>query len=142
MNGARRCVLPAGLSCLPRLIAFVEEFCDAHHIAANDRLRLTLIAEELFTNTATHGLRGSGAGEVRIALDAEATRVTMSFEDSAPAFDPLAHLDAALADLDAPTERRRIGGFGLALVARMADRISYARDEGWNRLTLSLARGR
>lgn len=141
MNGECRCVLPASLSCLPRLVAFVDEFCDARHIAANDRLRLTLIAEELFTNTATHGLRGSGAGEVRIALEAEATQVTMTFEDSAPAFDPLAHLDAALADLDAPPERRRVGGFGLVLVARMADRVSYVRDEGWNRLTVSLSYG-
>lgn len=142
MNAKRRCVLPASLSCLPQAIAFVEEFCDAHRIAPNDRLRLTLIAEELFTNTATHGLHGSGAGEVGIALDAGVTQVSMTFEDSAPAFDPLAHLDAALADLEAPPERRRAGGFGLVLVARMADRVSYVRDAGWNRLTLALSRER
>jgi anti-sigma regulatory factor (Ser/Thr protein kinase) len=133
-------MLQADMSSLPRATAFVEGFCRQHGIAPDDALRLTLIAEELFTNTATHGLGGRGDGEVRVALGAEPARVTMIYEDSAPAFDPLAHLAEAQAELEAPIERRRAGGFGLVLVARLAERVSYAREAGWNRLTLVLSR--
>jgi anti-sigma regulatory factor (Ser/Thr protein kinase) len=140
MTGERRCVLPASLRCLPQATAFVEAYCREHGVLGDDALRLTLIAEELFTNTATHGLHGSGDGEVRLTLNAGPAQVTLAYEDSAPAFDPLAHLNEALAELEAPVDRRRAGGFGLVLVAKMADRVSYARIGAWNRLTLTLLR--
>jgi anti-sigma regulatory factor (Ser/Thr protein kinase) len=125
---------------LPQLMAFVEDFCRQHAISKDDSLRLALITEELFSNTATHGLHGSGAGKVRISLEAEASQVTMTYEDSAPPFDPLAHLDAARAELELPVEDRRVGGFGLVLIARISDGVGYLRQGGWNRTRLVLRR--
>ena len=140
MVSENQCVLQASISCLPLATAFVEEFCEHHDIAPSDRLRLTLIAEELFTNTVLHGLGAEGEARVRLALTASLTEVVMVYEDSARPFDPLAHVDQALADLDAPIADRRVGGFGLVLVVKMATRASYAREGGWNRLNVVLSR--
>jgi anti-sigma regulatory factor (Ser/Thr protein kinase) len=142
MSVETRCDLKASMSCLPLATALVEDFCRSHGIARNDVLRLTLIVEELFTNTVEHGLGGDGDVHVRLALTAGPTQVAIVYEDSARMFDPLAHLDRAQAELEAAIAGRRASGFGLILVAGMAEHLSYAREGGWNRLEVVLPRGR
>ena len=55
--GERR-VFEARFGMLPATAAFVAGFCARHGIARNDALRLTLIVEELFTNSMAHGYGG------------------------------------------------------------------------------------
>jgi len=140
MTVESQCVLQASMSCLALATAFVENFCSHHDIAPNDRLRLALIEEELFTNTVLHGLGDDGDICVRLALTAGPTQVVMVYEDTAGPFDPLPRAAQALADLDAAVTERRAGGFGLVLVTQMADHVSYARVAGWNRLNVVLSR--
>ncbi len=140
MTVETQCVLQASMSCLPLATAFVEDFCNHHDIAPNDRLRLALIAEELFTNTVLHGLGVDGDTCVRLALTAGPTQLVMVYEDTASPFDPLPRAAQALADLDAPVTERRAGGIGLVLITQMADHVSYARVAGWNRLNVALSR--
>lgn len=142
MSVEARCDLKASMSCLPLATAFVEDFCRSHGIARNDTLRLTLIAEELFTNTVEHGLGGDGDVRVRLALTAGPTQVTIVYEDEARPFDPLARLDRAQAEPNAAIAGPRAGGFGLVLVAGMAERLSYTREGGWNQVSVVLSRGR
>lgn len=142
MSVETRCDLKASMSCLPLATAFIEDFCRSRGIARNDVLRLTLIAEELFTNTVEHGLGGDGDVHVRLALTAGPTQVAIVYEDEARPFDPLVHLDRAQGELDAAIAGRRAGGFGLILVAGMAEHLSYAREGRWNRIRVVLSRGR
>ncbi len=142
MSVEARCDLKASMSCLPLATAFVEDFCRSHGIARNDTLRLTLIAEELFTNTVEHGLGGDGDVRVRLALTAGPTQVTIVYEDEARPFDPLARLDRAQAEPNAAIAGPRAGGFGLVLVAGMAERLSYTREGGWNQVSVVLSHGR
>ena len=120
--------------------AFVEDFCERQGVAPGDALRLTLIVEELFTNTILHGHRGDNESPVRIELGVGPTQLTLRFEDSAPPFDPLQYLASAAPRLDAPAAERQVGGLGLPLVARMAERFEYAHVDGFNRLTLRVRR--
>ena len=53
---------------LPLAAGFVEAFCAAQGVAPPDALRLTLIVEELFTNTIVHGHGGDHASPVRIEV--------------------------------------------------------------------------
>ncbi len=131
---------PARMARLPEATAFVESFCDAQGIARADALRLTLVVEELFTNTVTHGHGGDCDAPVRIALDASTSHIALAYVDSAPPFDPVAHLASAAAGLEADPDDRRVGGVGIALVLRMAERASYVREDGCNRLVLTIAR--
>lgn len=134
MVNGNQCVLQASISCLPLATAFLEELCGHHDIAPNDRLRLTLITEELFRNTVLHGPGADGEARARLALTAGPTEVVLVYEDTARPFDPFAHVNQALADLDAPIADRRVDGFGLVLIMKMATRVSYVREgdrTGW-----------
>lgn len=129
---------PARMAHLPKATAFVESFCEAHGLAPADVMRLTLVVEELFTNTVTHGHGGDCDAPVRIALSATAGHIELAYDDSAPPFDPVAHLASNAATLD--VDDRRVGGLGIALVLRMTERAGYAREDGCNRLMLTIAR--
>lgn len=125
---------------LPLAMAFVETVCELHAVAPPDALRMTLIVEELFTNTIVHGHGGGAESPVRIEVAIEQAQVTLRYQDSAPPFDPLQYLREAQPDLDVPVGERRLGGLGLPLVARMAEEFDYAHVGGYNCLELVLRR--
>ena len=70
--------------------AFVEEVAALAEFTRHDCLRLTLVLEELFTNTVEHGYGGDSEAPVQITCDVERGRVAVTYEDAAPRFDPLA----------------------------------------------------
>jgi len=142
MSLASRFDSPARMDCLAQAMAFVDDFCAGHGIDQRDTLRLTLLVEELFTNTVVHGHRGDSAAPVQIALEVEPTRVSLVYADTAPPFDPLEwlarHGAGELGDAD--LANRPVGRLGLQLVMQIAAHSSYERSDGWNRLHLELAR--
>ncbi len=139
MTDSERRIFQARSDQLALATAFVEDFCARQGVAPGDALRLTLIIEELFTNTLMHGHRGDHDSPVHIELDIGPTQLALRFADRAPPFDPLQYL-AKLPRLDKPVEDRRPGGLGLPLVARMSERFDYAHVDGFNSLSLVLRR--
>ena len=133
------CTLPARMDRLPDAIAFVEEFCRERQAARNDVLRLSLVVEELFTNTVMHGHGGDSDAPVRIGLGGDRMHFDLTYEDTAPPFDPL---DRGLPSTTDPDDlsKRPVGHFGLGLVVSMAARASYAREQDRNCLSLILRR--
>ena len=129
-----------------RLCAFadirslLEEFGRSAELGPEDCLRLTLIVEELFTNTVRHGHGGDCDAPVDVTLAAEATQVALTYQDSAPQYDPLAA--ARRADLSLPLETRAVGGLGMLLTVAMSLQASYSYVDGRNRVELRLARAR
>ena len=73
-------------------------------------------------------------------MRADASHLELSYEDSAPPFDPLDHLARSPIDRAAGVADRPIGQLGIALVVDMAERISYEREDGRNRIVLALRR--
>lgn len=127
-------VLPARIDSLTRLAAFVEAAGALAEFTHHDCLRLTLVLEELFTNTVEHGYGGDSEELVEITCDAQRGRVAVTYEDAGPRFDPRA---VAPPSDDAPTAGPRAPGrLGLLLVARMAVDLDYAQVEGRNRISL------
>jgi len=145
MNQVEQCTLQARMADLSPAVAFVEGFCAAHGIDPDDALRLTLMVEELFTNTVEHGHGGDSDAPVRLALRDDAHEVELFYEDRAPAFNPLERVaDTTPPDeLDEPADLAglRPGGLGVVLVLRMAAHARYAHEDGCNRLWLTLRRG-
>ena len=140
-DGERR-AFAARLAALPAAAAFVEEFCARHRIDRADALRLTLVVEELFTNSVTHGYRGESDAPIEIALCAASDEIALLYEDAAPAYDPLSRYATAPDHLHATTESRPVGGLGIHLVRELAAGASYAREAERNRLRLRMARRR
>ena len=118
---------------LDAAMAFVQTFCAEHLAARDDSLRLQLLVEELFTNTVTHGHGGDCESPVIVELALEANGLGLRFTDWAPEFDPT----AVVAIKSAVPEQ--VGGAGLRLLASLAREMAYARSDGANRLTLTLA---
>lgn len=135
-HGERR-VFAARLAALSEAATFAQDFCQREHIGHPVALRLTLVVEELFTNTVRHGYGGDSDAPIAIALSAAGDEVTLYFEDAAPRFDPLPYMHSPPADLDAPSQARGVGGLGLHLVAQMSTHIRHAYADG-NRLWLTL----
>ena len=129
-------ILPARIDSLTRLGAFVEEVSALAAFTHHDCLRLTLVLEELFTNTVEHGFGGGSDELVEITCETEPGRVAVTYEDAAPRFDPRALVPRVD---EPPTEAERpLGRLGLLLVARMAAELDYARVEGRNRISLAV----
>jgi len=120
---------PARLDEFPGVVAFVAEVSSQAGFDREDVLRLTLILEELFTNTVTHG-RGDGT-PVTLELDVAHGRISVMYEDSGPRFEPF--VDAATSE---GQENRPPGGLGLLLVNRLGRDVQYSHSGGRNRFSL------
>jgi serine/threonine-protein kinase RsbW len=123
----------ARLAQLRNLTAFLEGFCSAQAIERDRCLRLNLVLEELFVNSVQHGYRGDCDAPIWITLDARPEAVQITFEDTAPPFNPFARLPAK-------DVRHKVGGLGVLLTRELAAGRDYAYLFGRNRVRLSLAR--
>ena len=124
--------------CLPgfaEVRAFAESFGMAAGTDRETMLRVVLVLEELFTNTVTHGYPGEAEGPVWVALSSQHGAIAVTYEDAAPAFDPIGHA----AEPATGPEERAAGGLGLALVRGLCASASYARIGDRNRVTLTVA---
>lgn len=94
-----------------------------------------LIAEEVACNAVGHGYDNGGHGEVVVEIERRPGALALEFRDDGRAFDPLAASPPAL---DADIDERPIGGLGLHLVRELAQTLSYAREEPYNVLRVTL----
>jgi serine/threonine-protein kinase RsbW len=127
-------IFPARRDALPRVDTFLAEVCDAAGLPREGCLRLTLLVEELFTNTVTHGYGADSDAPVWLECEATPGRIMLIFEDTAPAHDPFAAVTTP--DPAAPVEDRPVGGLGVLLVSAMARQVEYRRVGDKNRISL------
>lgn len=138
MPSLEQAVFPARVAALRDTAAFVQRFCEDRGIGREDALRLTLLVEELFTNTVQHGHGGESSAPIRVALELRDGCVRMVYEDTAPRYDPTERWDDGEPVPDAPPEARPVGGLGLALLRSLAVEARYAYEGGMNRVWLTL----
>jgi serine/threonine-protein kinase RsbW len=131
---------PAQLRAFEQVKALIDEFGEATGLGREDRHKLTLIVEELFTNTVTHGHRGDSNAPVQISLDDTAAGVQLTYEDSAPQYDPLAA--SRRTDIESTINERRIGGLGVFLTIGLTNSADYRFVEGHNRISFTLVPNR
>jgi len=127
---------PAQLRAFEQVKSLIEEFGEAAGLGREDRHKLTLIVEELFTNTVTHGHRGDSNAPVQISLEDTAAGVELTYEDSAPQYDPVAA--SRRTDIESTINERRVGGLGVFLTIGLTNTADYRFVEGRNRISLTL----
>ncbi|HET8530476.1 MAG TPA: ATP-binding protein [Methylomirabilota bacterium] len=128
---------PARRDALPQVDAFLGEVCAAAGLGRETCLRVTLLVEELFTNTVVHGHGADSEAPVRIECEVSPGRIALTYEDTGPAHDPFARVVAP--DADAGIEERPVGGLGVLLISAMAQEVEYRRDGDRNRISLVIA---
>jgi anti-sigma regulatory factor (Ser/Thr protein kinase) len=120
----RRTVVTGDAAQLPVLTRFLKEFCSSVELPAALAASFELALEEVFMNIVMHGARPGVLPRVEVSLALSEDVLTMTVEDSGPAFDPLA---VPPPDVKASLGERPIGGLGVFLVRRVMDEVSYRR---------------
>jgi anti-sigma regulatory factor (Ser/Thr protein kinase) len=119
---------------LDRLVEFAGEFARNNSLPDEERSRLLIILDELFTNVVKYGYEGRPIeGHIEVNLSLDSGRLLIEFVDDGVPFDPL---QSTPPDLDQPVEERPLGGVGLAIVRALVEEAGYRRDGDRNRLTL------
>lgn len=106
---------------------WVEDRASALGLRGGDPLRLSLVVEELFANTLHHSAN-PGGGEVEVDIVADGEAVRMEYREPGTPFNPLEVEVPEAPDLDSWP----IGGLGLRLIYRFADRLQYRFEDGKN----------
>src|SRR5215831_13476290 len=127
-------VLPARLSALQAMTAFIAETSERAGVPADLCYKLTLLVEELFTNTVVHGYGGERDEPVRVGLETEPGWVALTYEDTAPPHNPFELIQRP--DDTTDVDDRPVGGLGVLLVVALAQDVEYRHAEGKNHIRL------
>jgi len=118
---------------------FVEDAGTNAGLAREDVLKLILIVEELFTNTVMHGYGGDSDAPVWMSIEPVAPGLALSYEDEAPAHDPLGSFTPMKTSV--MLNEQPVGGLGVKLIRKLATDISYRRERERNCIRLTFTGG-
>ena len=127
-------VFPARRDALPLVEAFLTEVGERAGLSREACLRMTLLVEELFTNTVVHGHGADSDAPVRLDFEVAPGRISLVYEDTGPPHDPFATV--ATPDPGVEVQDRPVGGLGVLLVSAMAREVEYRRAGDRNRISL------
>lgn len=117
-----------------RAVEALQAFGREQRIAEKDLFGLTLALEECASNIVNHALRRDAQEKFRVRVEQIGDAVTLELRDQGPEFDPTRapFVEQATGEDDRPP-----GGWGIQLVRRYMDEISYRREAGANVLRLT-----
>lgn len=115
---------------------FIEAACSG--MKSNERQRVVLLVEELFTNSIWHGYGGDSEEPVWLTLLVDGEDCRVIYEDRAPAHDPFSIPDKGASH--APAEDRPVGGLGILLLTELSSSRQYERRGDLNVIELQVRR--
>lgn len=126
---------PARLRAFEQVKGLIEEFGALTGLGREDRHKLTLIVEELFTNTIVHGFQGDSDAEIAVTFEQTDEGLLLVYEDTAPPYDPVSAGRGT--DIEATINQRRVGGVGVFLALGLTRNAHYSFIEGRNRIAFT-----
>ena len=117
-----------------RAVEALQEFGRARQVGEKDLFGLALALEECGSNIVNHALQGDPQQKFQVAVEHTGSAVIIELRDHGPAFDPT---QVRAAEPAADDDDRPPGGWGVQLVRRYMDDISYCREPGENVLRLT-----
>ena len=115
---------------------FIESACAS--LKPNERQRVVLLVEELFTNSVNHGYGGDSDQPVWLTLKVDGDDCQVIYEDCGPAHDPFSIPDKGSSG--SPAEERPVGGLGILLLIELSSSRHYERRGGHNVIELQVRR--
>ena len=112
----------------------VDAFCAEHGLSSDIAFAVNVSVDELLTNTISYGYGGGGRHRIEMTVRLEGSVLIVELSDDAKPYDPTR---APHPDIDAPIERRPIGGLGVHFVRELMDGFLYRRSDGRNIVTLT-----
>lgn len=93
--------------------------------------RAQIVVDEIYSNIQLY----SGATMAQVFCQIDTDRMILTFKDDGVEFNPLKAEDP---DVTLSLEEREIGGLGLIMVKKMASHLSYAYEDGYNVLAVTI----
>lgn len=119
---------------IPTVTAFVDEELEALNCPMKAQAQIDIAIDELFSNIARYAYKPNvGPATVRVEVTENPLSVIITFIDNGVPYDPLQTNDP---DVNAPIEQREIGGFGIYIVKKSMDEITYEYKNGQNILLI------
>jgi anti-sigma regulatory factor (Ser/Thr protein kinase) len=113
--------LTKNISDLTMLVTKLEKFFEENNISSIS-MPMTLILEELYTNTITHGASDGRDIFIEINLGIDKNELVMTYKDNGIPFNVL---ELPGPDLTASIENREVGGLGVHYVKTLTDSVEY-----------------
>ena len=120
------------ISDLTILVTKLEQFFEENNTSSIS-MPMTLILEELYTNTITHGASDGRDVFIEVNLIIDKDELIMTYEDNGIPFNVLELPDP---DLRASIENREVGGLGVHYVKTLTDSVEYKYVEKHNVLKM------
>ena len=96
-----------------------EDFCHAFELSVS----------EAFTNSVRYAVPSGVDNMITLSFSSDNNKLTVSISDSNPPFNP----DPTPVDIYKYPEK----GFGLLLIRQLMDSVSYSREQGTNRISMT-----
>jgi anti-sigma regulatory factor (Ser/Thr protein kinase) len=125
--------LTKNISDLTMLVTKLEKFFEENNISSIS-IPMTLILEELYTNTITHGASDGRDIFIEVNLGIDKNELVMTYKDNGIPFNLLELPDP---DLTASIENREVGGLGVHYVKTLTDSVEYEYLEKQNVLKMT-----
>ncbi|MCX7181156.1 MAG: ATP-binding protein [Candidatus Methylopumilus sp.] len=124
--------LTKNISDLTILVTKLEQFFQENNTPSIS-MPMTLILEELYTNTITHGASDGLDVFIEINLGIDKDELIMTYKDNGIPFNVL---ELPEPDLNASIENREVGGLGVHYVKALTDSVEYEYVEKHNVLKM------
>ena len=124
--------LTKNISDLTILVTKLEQFFQENNTPSIS-MPMTLILEELYTNTITHGASDGRDVFIEINLGMDKDELIMTYKDNGIPFNVL---ELPEPDLNASIENREVGGLGVHYVKALTDSVEYEYVEKHNVLKM------
>ena len=117
-----------------RAVEALQAFGRERQVGDKELFGLALALEECGSNIVNHALRRDARQKFQVSIEHTGSALTIELRDHGPEFDPtqIRATEPAKADEDRPP-----GGWGIQLVRRYMDELSYRREAGENVLRLT-----
>ena len=115
------------------VIAFVDKLLEQNGCDEDNRLRVQLAVDEIFTNIVNYAY-GTEGGKVEIDFSCKDGIAEITFADNGMPYDPLKKDDP---DITLSPEEMQIGGLGVFIAKNNMDALSYRYENNRNILTMS-----
>jgi len=135
----RHAEFPTRTLAFSKIKAFLERFGADASLRPEDWFKLVLLTEELFTNSIHHTRADDSAAMVRVEVASLKKHIRLTYEDTAPPYNPLS--EAERVNLQLPAETRP-DGLAMLLTVRLTEGARYSYVQGRNRVELILSRSR
>lgn len=125
--------IDADIKKLNCVLGFIEQDMLQKQIPQDIKTKTIVAAEELFSNIAFYAYDTTGEVQIKTALNKD--KYSIKFIDKGKPYNPLKQQQP---DITRPLEERPIGGLGIFIARKMADSLTYSRENRKNILKIEM----